>query len=135
MLCFRIPVVRIHSEGFQNKFIDESQFRIQKSINDIADNDHGNEIGQDHCALKELGGEFIFDLVKEKCQHHSQYRIDYQKTNVVQQCIPNDQPSVVRSKQKLKVVQSNPLAFPYSVCIIQVLEGQKNTKHRQIVID
>ncbi|MNC36160.1 hypothetical protein D3C75_846700 [compost metagenome] len=135
MLRFRIPILRVNTEGLQNKFIDEPQLRIQKSIDDVADNDHGNKIGQDHSALKEFGGKFIFNLVKEKSQHYSQYRIDQQKANVVQQCVLNDQPSVVRSKQKLKVVQSDPFAFPYSVCIIQVLEGQKNTKHRQIVID
>ena len=109
--------------------VQQAAFRVQESVNQVRNNNHGNQVGQEQATLKKLGDCQLVQLIHHDGQRNGKHRGGNNEHNVVCQSIADHCECGIRTEQKLKVLKTAPVALERAFDIAVILERKKNADH------
>ncbi|MNJ49277.1 hypothetical protein D3C77_444960 [compost metagenome] len=130
----RIPIDLRQAKRRKNRVVNEPAVRVQKRKNEIRKDDHRDQVRQHEARMKDLGKSFAEQLRHEDGDNDRHNRPQYDKGGIIQQRVSRHDPGIARLKQKLEIVESDPIAAEYAFGIVNIFKGNKDADHRNITV-
>ncbi len=130
-----VPGDRLQSEHRKQIQVQEAALCAKHRENQITDDNHGNQERKKNDALIETGSELVSHFIKQNRDRNCHDRIENNKRSVIKDGVPGNDVGIRRLEQILEVFKADPIAAEYTLGIVDVLEGDDHTEHRQVIVD
>ena len=107
----------------------------QVGVDQIGDDDHAHQVGQEDGGHIEFLFELADDLIDEDGGGDAQNGAQDDPEDVVKQGVADHDPGVGGAEEELEVLQPAPGAGPHALGIAEILKGDLQARQRQIVVD
>ena len=133
-LRLHIPLMGILPEELKQA-VKQSLIKTQERPNQRGYNNPGQEIRHEHRCLIYLCHSLVMQLPYKQRHRNRNHNVQYDKCNVIQNGIPQNNPDISGGKQEFKVIQADPVTgyntVQESSVNLVLFKCDNNTEHRQ----